>query len=383
MSFPPSPFFSLHEKLPLPENVKTDGPAHLDIGRKINRFVISELLGAGACGAVYLCIEVESQAKAALKAESLNIDGNSLKLEVQALKRLYGKKHVCQLISCGKNAEFCYLIMTLLGPSLSQLFRVCGSKFSPSTVIRIAIQVLYGIKQVHECGFIHRDLKPANIAIGRKVTDYKMIHILDFGLSREYFKVVDGKLTIRSPRQNVSFRGTIKYCSPSAYNRNEQSRGDDLISLFYMCSEFLTKLPWKDMVSRHQVNVMKETCPDEMLFSGLPNLIEAFRYVKTLKYHDKPNYAKIFNIFYDFKKKNCISFADLYDWEKPNRIERLKILIHRIAPSKKDLFKKNPLEWLWNRDDYTTVFSLHHESIGQEMENYLTLEEFEKSQIEF
>uniref|UniRef100_A0A0K0E9A0 Protein kinase domain-containing protein n=1 Tax=Strongyloides stercoralis TaxID=6248 RepID=A0A0K0E9A0_STRER len=383
MSFPPLPFFSLHEKLPLPEDIKADGPAHLDIGRKINRFVITELLGAGACGAVYLCTETTTEAKAALKAEAFNIEGNNLKLEAQALKRLHGRRHVCQLISCGKNKEFCYLIMTLLGPSLSQLFRVCGSKFTPSTVIRVAIQVLYGIKQIHECGFVHRDLKPANIAIGRKVTDYKMVHILDFGLSREYFKTIDGKLTIRPPRQNVSFRGTIKYCSSSAYNKNEQCRGDDLISLFYMCSEFLIKLPWKDMPSKHQVNIMKETCPDEMLFSDIPEMIEPFKYVKQLTYYDRPNYAYIFDTFNEYRKKNNISYVDLYDWEKPQRAESLKILIHRIAPTKKDLFKKNPLQWIWNKENYTTVFSLHHESIGEIMENYLIPEEFIKSEIDF
>uniref|UniRef100_A0A0K0FC71 Asator (inferred by orthology to a D. melanogaster protein) n=1 Tax=Strongyloides venezuelensis TaxID=75913 RepID=A0A0K0FC71_STRVS len=365
MSFPPLPFFNLHERLPLPDDVKADGPAHIDIGRKINRFVITELLGAGACGAVYLCAEETTGAKAALKAEAYNDSGNGLKLEVQALKRLHGRKHICQLISCGKNVEFCYLVMTLLGPSLNQLFRVCGAKFTPSTVIRIGIQILYGIKQIHECGFIHRDLKPANIAIGRKVTDYKMVHILDFGLSREYFKTIDGKLTIRPPRQDVSFRGTIKYCSTSSYNKNEQCRGDDLISLFYICAEFLVKLPWKDMCSKEQVNVLKETYPDEMLFVMLPELVKPFQYVKTLKYYDRPKYDYIFDIFNEYRKRNNISFVDFYDWETPDRAESLKILIHRIAPSKKDLYKKNPLQWIWNKDDYTSVFKLHHESIGE------------------
>uniref|UniRef100_A0A0N4Z987 Protein kinase domain-containing protein n=1 Tax=Parastrongyloides trichosuri TaxID=131310 RepID=A0A0N4Z987_PARTI len=383
MFYPSLPFFRLHEKLPLPEDIKTDGPAYLDIGRKINRFTITELLGAGACGAVYLCEEDTTGAKAALKAEALSDIGNGLKLEVQALKRLHGKKHICQLISCGKNADFCYLVMTLLGPSLNQLFRVCGSQFSKSTVIRIAIQILYGVKQIHDCGFVHRDLKPANIAIGRKVTDYKMIHILDFGLSREYFKIIDGKLTIRPPRKNVSFRGTVKYCSSNAFKRNEQCRGDDLISLMYICAEFLSKLPWKDMSQRQQVNMMKETYPDEMLFSSIPELIDAIKYVKTLGYYDKPDYHYIFNIFNSYRIANKISYIDLYDWEKPNRAMSLKILIHRIAPSKKDLYKKNPFQWLWEKNDFTTVLSLHHESIGQKMEDYLVEEEFIKNEIDF
>ncbi|KAK6049090.1 hypothetical protein COOONC_13405 [Cooperia oncophora] len=62
-----------------------------------------------------------------------------------------------------------------------------------------------------QIGFIHRDIKPANMAIGRIGSpEYRFIHILDFGLAREF--VVhggEGKLKMRRPRQRALFRVNI------------------------------------------------------------------------------------------------------------------------------------------------------------------------------
>ena len=44
-----------------------------------------------------------------------------------------------------------------------------------------------------QIGFIHRDIKPANLAVGclEGATDPSVIHMLDFGLAREFiYKVI-------------------------------------------------------------------------------------------------------------------------------------------------------------------------------------------------
>jgi serine/threonine protein kinase len=114
--------------------------------------------------------DVKNRAKAALKAESNFIAGGSvLKLEVQVLKRMSGRKFVAQLIGSGKKERYSYMVgiylknstiffkvMTLFGASLSRLFRQCRREFSISTQIRLGMQILYGLKQLHEVGYIHR-----------------------------------------------------------------------------------------------------------------------------------------------------------------------------------------------------------------------------------
>uniref|UniRef100_A0A914PLI6 Protein kinase domain-containing protein n=1 Tax=Panagrolaimus davidi TaxID=227884 RepID=A0A914PLI6_9BILA len=199
----------------------------------------------GGCGAVYLVEDTKSKARAALKAESNFVAGGSvLKLEVQVLKRLAGRKYVAQLITSGKKEKYCYMVMTLFGHSLARLFKFCKREFTPSTQVRLGLQMLYGLKQLHEVGYVHRDLKPANLAIGKKGKSTRVVHLLDFGLSREYIIKVDGKAEIRKPRENTLFRGTTKYCSASANHRGEQGRVDDLWSMVYVLAEMRGPLPW-------------------------------------------------------------------------------------------------------------------------------------------
>ncbi|VDO28574.1 unnamed protein product [Heligmosomoides polygyrus] len=84
------------------------------------------------------------------------------------------------------------------------------------------------------------------MAIGRIGTpEYRFIHILDFGLAREFVILSgDGKLKMRRPRQKALFRGTTRYCSVATHEKTEQGRVDDLWCLLYMLAELRGPLPW-------------------------------------------------------------------------------------------------------------------------------------------
>jgi tau tubulin kinase len=79
-----------------------------------------------------------------------------------------------------------------------------------STQIRLGIQILYGLKQLHDIGYIHRDMKMSNLAIGKKGPEARMVHLLDFGLAREFVFRQNGVVWMRKPRENTLFRGTAK-----------------------------------------------------------------------------------------------------------------------------------------------------------------------------
>ncbi|EYC21732.1 hypothetical protein Y032_0018g3500 [Ancylostoma ceylanicum] len=261
---------------------------------------------------------------AALKAEANRERGSILRLEAMILKRLAGKPHVTQLLQTGKKETYSYIVMTLLGESLDNLLRKVGKICTVSTQVRIGINILFGIKQIHDVGFIHRDLKPANIAFGYKDSPQcRFLHIFDFGLAREYIVNVDGKAKMRRPRPSVHFRGTIRYCSANVQERGEQGRMDDLWCLLYILAELRGPLPWARIQDRNRIlRMKKDTELDELLENCPVEMIPFAEHISTLNYYIRPDYAFLYNLLDQVMSAGGIRFSDPYDWEKNTTVSR-------------------------------------------------------------
>ena len=137
--------------------------------------------------------------------------------------------------------------MTLLGKNLEVLRQLSPCrKLSELSVLRIGIQVVQALHDLHSVGFIHRDVKPSNLACG--YAHRNVIYLFDFGLARYIYKG-EGNKELREPRLNVgsglcwlskltnfgklkiAFRGTVRYCSINAAKDAELGRHDDLWNL--------------------------------------------------------------------------------------------------------------------------------------------------------
>lgn len=77
-----------------------------------------------------------------------------------------GSPHVCQLVAFGRNERMNYVIMSLVGLNLSEL-RKCQprGRFSISTALRLGMQMLAALEELHSVGFIHRDVKPVGLGL--------------------------------------------------------------------------------------------------------------------------------------------------------------------------------------------------------------------------
>ncbi|OZC06152.1 hypothetical protein X798_06864, partial [Onchocerca flexuosa] len=321
-----------------------EDPQNLEKGLIVGkRWRIIDKLGEGGCGSVY---------KAALKAESNFVKGGSvLKLEVQILKRLEGRKYVTQLFQSAKKKTYSYMVMTLLGRSLNELFKqypIC----TVSTQVRVGINILYGLKQLHEVGYIHRDVKPANLAIGRRGQAIHIIHILDFGLSREYVIRNNGSVKLRMPRTNTLFRCAVRYCSANIHTRGEQGRPDDLWSMVYVLVEMRGPLPWDNIRGKDEIGMAKFQTLDTTLCRNSPKeLLDITTHLRTLDYYTRPNYFYIYERLHNVMQKFNYKFSDPYDWEQPSTassirksltyIGRSLSRIHFHAPSSADIDSKN------------------------------------------
>ncbi|VDK23554.1 unnamed protein product [Anisakis simplex] len=128
------------------------------------RWKIKMKIGGGGFGEIYEANDIQNHnERVAVKVESSKATKQVLKMEVAVLRRLQGKRHACKFYGCGRNEKFNYLVMSLQGKNLADLRRESPRQcFSLSTAIRIGIQILAAIREIHSIGFLHRDIKPVS-----------------------------------------------------------------------------------------------------------------------------------------------------------------------------------------------------------------------------
>ncbi|CAB3397795.1 unnamed protein product [Caenorhabditis bovis] len=289
----------------------------LQVGQVIReRWKIKAKIGGGGFGEIYEATDVQNHhERVAIKVESSKATKQVLKMEVAVLRRLQGKKHACKFYGCGRNDKFNYLVMSLQGKNLADLRREAPKQcFSLNTAIRIGLQILNGIREIHSIGFLHRDVKPSNFAMGRTAQTMRNVYMLDFGLARQY---LNAKGEIRSPRSAAGFRGTVRYAAVTAHKNKEMGRQDDLWSLFYMLTEFLQgQLPWRKIKDKDEVGRMKDEVDLNILLEDCPSELHLFAaHLKTLGYPDTPDYAFLESLLNKIIAKNSISWDEPYDWE--------------------------------------------------------------------
>jgi serine/threonine protein kinase len=166
------------------------------------------------------------------------------------------------------------------------------------------ISMLQIINRVHDAGIVHRDIKPENFMISLPNTEQKqkedrgkMLHVIDFGLSRFYMKG-DSHVINTYDRSIV---GTIRYISTHIHDGNVYSRRDDIISIVYISIYLLKgKLPWMGLYPKKGDTRTKEELvydkkvkiTSDELCEGLPYLFQKLLdYSYSLEFEDKPDYS--------------------------------------------------------------------------------------------
>src|SRR6266566_1730676 len=145
-----------------------NGQADSLVGRTIGHYKISEAIGSGGMGEVYLATDVTAGRKAALKLLPLRFTGDAARLKrfQQEARAVVGLNHpnILTVYEIGEDHSVHYIASELIeGETLRD--RLTRAPMQLTEAIDVAIQVASALAAAHEEGIVHRDIKPENIMI--------------------------------------------------------------------------------------------------------------------------------------------------------------------------------------------------------------------------
>jgi serine/threonine protein kinase/Tfp pilus assembly protein PilF len=214
------------------------------VGQTIGHYKISEAIGTGGMGEVYLATDVTAGRKAALKLLPMRFTGDAERLkrfrqEAHAVVAL-NHPNILTVYEIGEDHSIHYIASELIeGETLRQ--RLTRGRIEVGEAVDIAIQVASALAAAHEAGIVHRDIKPENIML--RPDGY--VKVLDFGIA----KLAEQELPTTMPRDEAlllvetnlgSILGTVRYMSPEQACGGHVDKRTDIWSLGVVLYEMLT-----------------------------------------------------------------------------------------------------------------------------------------------
>jgi serine/threonine-protein kinase len=222
-----------------------NGQPDLLVGQTFGHYKISESIGTGGMGEVYLATDIVAGRKAALKLLPLRFTGDA-----ERLKRFQQEAHavvalnhpnILTVYEIGQDHSTHYIASELIeGETLRQ--RLMRGRTQLSEALEIAIQIASALVAAHEAGVVHRDVKPENIML--RPDGY--VKVLDFGIAKLAESAfaqatVDGAEPMTLAETNLgSILGTVRYMSPEQASGAPVDKSTDIWSLGVVLYEMVT-----------------------------------------------------------------------------------------------------------------------------------------------
>jgi serine/threonine protein kinase/Tfp pilus assembly protein PilF len=222
-----------------------NGQADSLVGQTIGHYKISESIGSGGMGEVYLATDITAGRKAALKLLPMRFTGDA-----ERLKRFQQEAHavvalnhpnILTVYEIGEDHSIHYIASELIeGETLRQ--RLVRERMQLSEAIDVAIQVASALAAAHEAGIVHRDIKPENIML--RPDGY--VKVLDFGIAKLAESAfaeatADWAEPMTLAETNLgSILGTVRYMSPEQACGAQVDKGTDIWSLGVVLYEMVT-----------------------------------------------------------------------------------------------------------------------------------------------
>jgi serine/threonine protein kinase len=211
----------------------------------IGHYKISEPIGTGGMGEVYLATDITAGRKAALKFLPFRFTGDAERLKrfQQEARAVVGLNHpnIVTVYEIGEEHSAHYIASELIeGETLRE--RLIRGRMQLSEALEIAIQVASALTAAHHAGVIHRDIKPENIMLRPDA----YVKVLDFGIAKLAESTfaeapADGAEAVTLAETNLgSILGTARYMSPEQTCGAPVDNRTDIWSLGVVLYEMVT-----------------------------------------------------------------------------------------------------------------------------------------------
>ncbi|XP_019367252.1 PREDICTED: cyclin-dependent kinase 11A isoform X3 [Crocodylus porosus] len=236
--------------------------------RSVEEFQCLNRIEEGTYGVVYRAKDKKTDEIVALKRlkmekEKEGFPITSLREINTILKAQHPNIVTVREIVVGSNMDKIYIVMNYVEHDLKSLMETMKQPFLPGEVKTLMIQLLRGVKHLHDNWILHRDLKTSNLLLSHS----GILKVGDFGLAREYGSPL-------KPYTPVVV--TLWYRAPELLlGAKEYSTAIDMWSVGCIFGELLTQKPLFPGKSEiDQINkVFKELgTPSEKIWPGYNEL---------------------------------------------------------------------------------------------------------------
>ncbi|XP_051915156.1 cyclin-dependent kinase 11B isoform X1 [Hippocampus zosterae] len=248
----PTPQSQTHSRTPTPEGnyipdsppispveLKKELPKYLPAlqgCRSVEEFQCLNRIEEGTYGVVYRAKDKKTDEIVALKRLKMEKEKEGFPItSLREINTIMKAQHpnivTVREIVVGSNMDKIYIVMNYVEHDLKSLMETMKQPFLPGEVKTLMIQLLRGVRHLHDNWILHRDLKTSNLLLSHK----GILKVGDFGLAREYGSPL-------KPYTPVVV--TLWYRSPELLlGAKEYSTAVDMWSVGCIFGELLTQKP--------------------------------------------------------------------------------------------------------------------------------------------
>ncbi|CAD8147890.1 unnamed protein product [Paramecium pentaurelia] len=208
--------------------------------------ILQNIKGAGASGAVYQGFIKNNNQQVAIKiVQELSDRESQILQQIQIQK----KKHIIIIYAIENFKNQVIVAMELAEMDFYQFMKTNQFKTSDANERnQLYLQMLLGVQEFHNLGYLHRDLKPENFVCCRDQNQNLIIKLIDFGIS---------KIQLNYGGQTMKI-GTPYYMSREIINNESYTKAIDVWAMGLIWYEVLTESTF--FKGNNQLQIINQIC---------------------------------------------------------------------------------------------------------------------------